>query len=143
MNTPTPTDAEVAAASQTLMRVRFDGSALRNRLARAAAMLAALETLPVEPSLVFEREGMKCQPLGAGGVIGREGDEQLCFPNHAGMSRRHFRIFKNKGLWWVEDLGSRNGTLIDGDDEPVTKRALRDGDLIHAGDVSFLFVATE
>lgn len=33
-------------------------------------------------------------------------------------SGRHARIFPKDGLWWVEDLGSTNGTVLDG--SPVT-----------------------
>ena len=29
-------------------------------------------------------------------------------------SARHARIFPKDGTWWLEDLGSTNGTLLDG-----------------------------
>ena len=31
----------------------------------------------------------------------------------AGVSRRHARIYQNKGQWFVEDLNSTNGTFVD------------------------------
>lgn len=83
---------------------------------------------------------MQGQPLAAGAIIGREGDAGFCFPTQAALSLQHFRVAYEHGLWWIEDLGSRNGTLIEGSDTPVTRCVLRDGDLIHAGDVCFLFV---
>ena len=30
------------------------------------------------------------------------------------VSRRHARVFKEEGVWYIEDLGSRNGTHADG-----------------------------
>jgi pSer/pThr/pTyr-binding forkhead associated (FHA) protein len=33
-------------------------------------------------------------------------------------SGRHARIFPQDGIWWLEDLGSTNGTLLGGN--PVT-----------------------
>lgn len=46
-------------------------------------------------------------------VIGRSGqaDIQLANPR---VSRRHVRVFKKGSLTFVEDLGSRNGTFLDG-----------------------------
>jgi hypothetical protein len=38
------------------------------------------------------------------------------------VSRRHARIFMEQGTWHIEDLGSRNGTRLDGD--LITRAAL-------------------
>ncbi|MEQ8859735.1 MAG: FHA domain-containing protein [Pseudomonadales bacterium] len=40
------------------------------------------------------------------------------------VSRRHARISVDRGIWYVEDLGSRNGTRLDG--ELVTRAPLPD-----------------
>jgi predicted component of type VI protein secretion system len=47
-------------------------------------------------------------------VLGRgEGcDQQL---DHASVSRRHVQVTGSPGRWWVMDLGSRNGTWVNGD----------------------------
>ncbi|MBF5043621.1 FHA domain-containing protein [Aggregicoccus sp. 17bor-14] len=58
----------------------------------------------------------------------------------AGVSRRHCRIAREPGAghWSVEDLGSANGTLLNG--EPVQgRRALTAGDELALGDAAFLF----
>jgi pSer/pThr/pTyr-binding forkhead associated (FHA) protein len=49
----------------------------------------------------------------------------------ARVSRAHAALVRERGAWWVEDLGSRNGTWCDG--ERVSRRRLRDGDVIELG----------
>ncbi len=64
-------------------------------------------------------------------VLGRGSDCDLAVPDRA-ISRRHARLFKVSGCWWVEDLGSRNGTVVDG--VRVTGEApLEEGSTIRAG----------
>lgn len=46
-------------------------------------------------------------------VIGRSSQCQLTIADRF-LSRRHARIFRRDGGWWIEDLGSRNGTLVNG-----------------------------
>jgi sigma-B regulation protein RsbU (phosphoserine phosphatase) len=49
-----------------------------------------------------------------------------------GVSRRHGRFVRgDEGRWWVEDLGSTNGTLVGG--RSVRRHALADGDMISVG----------
>ena len=47
-------------------------------------------------------------------VIGRDPSVVLVIQGRTSMvvSGRHARVFFDEGLWWVEDLGSRNGTFI-------------------------------
>jgi sigma-B regulation protein RsbU (phosphoserine phosphatase) len=53
-------------------------------------------------------------------VIGRSSKADLTIPDRS-MSRMHARIYQDQGTWFVEDLGSRNGTLLGGRavDRPV------------------------
>ena len=56
----------------------------------------------------------------------------------AGVSRRHARLVIDGGQARVEDLGSKNGTFVDG--QPVAgTRLLKDGDEIRIGPVSLTF----
>jgi hypothetical protein len=74
-------------------------------------------------------------------VIGRQRDCGLAIDDGA-ASRRHARVFRAEGRWWVEDLGSANGTLRNG--EPLTARhALRNGDVIRIGEAEVLFGCDE
>jgi pSer/pThr/pTyr-binding forkhead associated (FHA) protein len=47
------------------------------------------------------------------------------------ISRVHSAFVLRDGRFWVEDMGSSNGTWMNG--EVLTARALRDGDLIDLG----------
>jgi serine phosphatase RsbU (regulator of sigma subunit) len=53
------------------------------------------------------------EPEGDAVVIGRSSDAEVAVPDRS-MSRRHARLFLQGGEWLVEDLGSRNGTLLSG-----------------------------
>jgi hypothetical protein len=52
------------------------------------------------------------------------------------MSARHFTIFYDDRGWHIRDLGSTNGTFVNG--TRVAEAALRDGDRIEAGMSSFV-----
>jgi transcriptional regulator of acetoin/glycerol metabolism len=52
------------------------------------------------------------------------------------MSSSHLRICAAGDTWIAEDLGSRNGTFVDG--ARVTSAAVRDGSVIEAGRVFFM-----
>jgi len=55
------------------------------------------------------------------------------------VSRRHCRVVLLDGAWHVEDLGSANGTCING--RRVERAVLRDGDRIGVGFAALEFVA--
>jgi hypothetical protein len=60
----------------------------------------------------------------------------------AGISRRHARIFEKGGGYCVEDLGSSNGTKVNGA-QIEGARALASGDTITLGPVIFAFALPE
>ena len=50
----------------------------------------------------------------SGAVVGRSPFDGEVVLNHPDVSRRHFRLFRAAGTLMVEDLGSMNGTVLDG-----------------------------
>src|SRR5262249_23343126 len=53
------------------------------------------------------------------------------------MSATHARFFRRDTSWFVEDLGSTNGTLVNG--EPASSEKLRDGDVVEVGQTLFIY----
>ena len=74
-------------------------------------------------------------------TLGR-GDSNDIVINDKFISKNHMRIIKDDGIYFIEDLGSANGTLLNG--EPITEAIeLKDKDLIDVGRIEFLFVNEE
>lgn len=74
-------------------------------------------------------------------TIGRAADVE--FPiEDLGASRRHCRVRPEGGGWVVEDLGSRNGTFVDGQ-RIVQSAPLVEGTLLRVGGVEMVFRATD
>jgi pSer/pThr/pTyr-binding forkhead associated (FHA) protein len=74
--------------------------------------------------------------IGTECVVGRGTDADFVVLD-GGISRRHCRIANAGGFYTIEDLGSRNGTWVNG--ERAQKAALRDGDVIRLGGVEMTF----
>lgn len=53
------------------------------------------------------------------------------------VSRHHAQIRYRSKRFWVNDLGSTNGTFVNG--EPVEERSLRDGDVLSLGGLELIF----
>lgn len=71
-------------------------------------------------------------PLGSSGVlIGRAPSCTLVLDDDY-ASNRHARIYPHEGGWWVEDLGSTNGTFVDGE-RIVAPRSLEPGTPVRIG----------
>jgi hypothetical protein len=71
-------------------------------------------------------------------TLGRAGSCQVVLDNDF-TSRRHAQIVRRDEVYWLRDLGSKNGTLLDG--QPVTQEALLgDGAEITIGPVVLRFV---
>ena len=52
-------------------------------------------------------------------------------------SRRHARLIAEAGVVEIEDMGSSNGTMLNG--KPVDRRMLRDGDRIEIGTTKIIY----
>ena len=80
-------------------------------------------------------------PLPEGEItIGREASNGIAVTDPS-VSRKHCRLSYQDGRFRVQDLDSRNGTLVNG--TGVEEQWLRHGDEIAAGDSAFLFLEEE
>jgi hypothetical protein len=68
--------------------------------------------------------------------IGREPGSQIV-PDSPLVSRRHAVLMERTDGWWLQDLGSANGTFRAG--ERVSRCLLSDGDVVHFADVPYRF----
>ena len=76
--------------------------------------------------------------VAGGASVGRAAGNDVRFDEDS-VSSRHAQISVTGGRWWLEDLGSTNGTFIN--DTRVTGRApLRNGDVVQVGLVSARFL---
>ena len=69
-------------------------------------------------------------------VVGRSSQAQFPVPDDGFLSRNHFLIEFNPPACLLRDLGSTNGTKVNG--HLVEAMRLRDGDAIEAGESSFI-----
>jgi pSer/pThr/pTyr-binding forkhead associated (FHA) protein len=65
-------------------------------------------------------------------VVGRSPDCTIAIADPS-LSRQHFELASDAGVWRVRDLDSRNGISVNG--KIVARAVVRAGDEIRAGDV--------
>ncbi|NLY85094.1 MAG: FHA domain-containing protein [Tissierellia bacterium] len=71
-------------------------------------------------------------------TLGRHGENHIVVKDPY-ISKEHFQIVEDEDEYYLEDLGSANGTYLNGDKiYDIVK--LQDGDIIKAGQIEFLFV---
>jgi serine/threonine protein kinase len=114
--------ASAQALADDLKRLRA------TQMSRAAVPSAPRPTLP-SVSLVGPN-GKRMQLTGASTTIGRSPECDLVI-KVSDVSKRHCRILLAPGEVAVEDLGSSNGTFVNG--EQVDRRRLEDGDKLELG----------
>ena len=73
-------------------------------------------------------------------VLGRASDTDFHI-DHCSVSRRHCTIWREGGRFLVRDLGSKNGTTLNG--VPVDSAILGEGDQIGLGEVLLSFVSRD
>ena len=94
--------------------------------------------LPMAVSVVVQKTGQKFPLRDSKVKIGRDPSNQVVIPDDTFASRHHAWITFEEGEFWLEDLGSTNGTLLNG--HPVVKRqVLSAGDKVRVGHTEMTF----
>jgi pSer/pThr/pTyr-binding forkhead associated (FHA) protein len=109
----------------------------------APAQLAAEHSAPTGGRLVVVRSGVlksgRSFPTGAVPLtIGRAEDNDIALPKDEFASGRHARIESQRDGVWVLDLGSTNGTFVNGK-RLDGRRLLKAGDVVQIGDTELRF----
>ena len=73
-------------------------------------------------------------------LVGRSSQAQIQI-DHESVSRRHARLLYSDQGVSLSDLGSTNGTYVN--DEPITERALLNGDLVKVGRTILKYLSTD
>lgn len=93
--------------------------------------------LPEGVLVVLDADGGEARHrLSAMTYIGRSDDNQIRI-QRGGVSRRHALVVAERAGFRIEDLGSQNGTLVNG--KSVQRAALSHGDIITLGDAKLRF----
>jgi len=81
---------------------------------------------PLPPEVRFRQQNI---------VLGRAPDCE-CVIDNGTISTHHAQLSYSQNQWWLEDLGSRNGTFLN--EQPLSAPAvLTNNDIIRCGEVSF------
>jgi hypothetical protein len=129
--TPAPVaPPSVTAASPAARPAPAPAPAAADAADGATVMLATAALVVEDPA------GTKDYPLTVLNGIGRSEENRICVSN-AGISRKHAVITAVAGGFQIKDLGSQNGTFVNG--QRVTEKRLAEGDTIDVGSVKFVF----
>lgn len=91
----------------------------------------------LSPNAPASRQALVGQNL----IIGRAREAQI-FLDSRTISRRHAEIYCDPfQRWWIRDLGSHNGTLVNGN--RVSEHLLKPGDQVQVGEFSMSLAAVE
>lgn len=93
-----------------------------------------------KPTLVVLGDGgaaLRTVPISGRVRLGRQADNDIVLPD-PGVSRHHAEVLEESGGWCkLRDLGSTNGTLVNG--ATVTEHRLQDGDRFQLGNTLIEF----
>jgi pSer/pThr/pTyr-binding forkhead associated (FHA) protein len=142
---PSDLDAQLRAlgpeAPKTLARTPRPADDLRLRLRYIADLINEAGSIK-SPAVLITRQAagqLVVIPLKEKFTFGRNSICDLNVAADAELSRTHFRLISDHQNYFIEDLASRNGTYVNNYDAKITRRELRNGDLILAGAQVLLF----
>jgi Protein of unknown function (DUF3662)/FHA domain len=124
--TPPPPDLPVEQPAQTMIY----------RAAAPPEVDIPPEPEPPREVVTLSVAGRKHAVTEARAVLGRsrEADVRISDVN---ISRKHAEVRREKDAYWIVDLGSLNGTIVNG--KRVDRKRLRDGDRITLGSTEIVF----
>ncbi|HZN53707.1 MAG TPA: SpoIIE family protein phosphatase [Candidatus Polarisedimenticolaceae bacterium] len=99
--------------------------------------------MPLEIAIIEPGGATRHVPLEGNQLrMGRSSDNDLSFPSDMSLSRHHLVLLRAEDGWYVEDLGAKNRTTLNGR-RLEGKTPLTPGDRIGAGQVVVVFGGTK
>lgn len=112
------------------------------RPAGAGAAAPGARLIVLEPG-DSDRPPGSALPLANVAGVGRDLDNEVVLQD-ATVSGRHAVVLRRDGAWWVEDLGSTNGSFLNGAPvRPELPALVRSGDVLQFGAVRLRLVNPE
>ena len=119
-------------APMALLATRGDSRSMRTQVFSAGPVGTPHLEFQVEGEAQPRRVALTRFPF----TIGRQDGLDLTLPSGR-VSRQHATIEFRQGRYWVRDLGSTNGTLLNG--QRVEEAELADGDQLELADMTLVF----
>lgn len=140
--TASPSPEELRDLTGTLSSHPDRRDVIASRLQFIADLLADAGPLPPEPLLLWREpdQTIRKQTIGTELVVGRSPGSGLVLADDKALSRRHFVVRQSGDAFRVQDVDSHNGTAVNEAKARIREHALRDGDLILAGNHVFAFL---
>ncbi len=105
-----------------------------------AASAFRKEVRPMKPAFLFNKLSNERFALNQSvSKIGRDQTNNISVTSDHYVSRHHAWVLQMQGAYWVEDLGSTNGTLLNGE-ILSERRQISPGDRLTFGKTEFVFV---
>jgi pSer/pThr/pTyr-binding forkhead associated (FHA) protein len=137
----------ILLAIDIILRLRKEKKPQFHKLEKGEEIIGTSNTMKLDASLLpinwaylivkhGENRGKDFKIVKDETTIGREQENDIVIPNPT-VSRFHAKIIRSEDKYFIEDLGSANGTMVNG--IKVTKELLHDGDIVQLGDVVLVF----
>ncbi len=125
-----PGEFRITAEAVSLRREREPQPAASGRKSAPSRQAPRRQEGPPSLVMLSDDKPVKTVQIERRVRIGRQGDNDLVV-NDPGVSRHHAEVINNNGNCTLHDLGSTNGTYVNG--SSITEHALREGDRISLG----------
>jgi FHA domain-containing protein len=122
-------DFRTSPAAESMIIAPNDAAALGLRPQAPRATLVVLKSPALEPG---EEVPVDSMPV----AIGRGGQNEVPLEGDEFASAQHARFEAKRDGLWVEDIGSTNGTFVNGA-RVTTPRRLTKGDVVRVGQTDF------
>ncbi|ACI19754.1 FHA domain-containing protein [Dictyoglomus thermophilum] len=137
----------ILVAIDIALRLKKEKKPQLRKLEKGEELISTSNTMKLDASLLpinwayliikhGENRGKDFKIIKDETTIGREPENDIVIPNPT-VSRFHAKITRSEDKYFIEDLGSANGTMVNG--IRVTKELLHDGDIVQLGDVVLVF----